>query len=64
MTLSKWVVSGDKKPEPFDLVTMAFENGRQQPGWWTGSSWDSGKAMKGDQVVAWVKVGNSVGLGS
>lgn len=30
-----------EKPEPFDLVTVIFKNGKTQNAWWTGAVWDS-----------------------
>ena len=27
--------------EPYELITLFFEDGTQQNAWWTGSSWDS-----------------------
>ena len=51
-----WIRVKVKKPTTFDLVMVCFDNGYQQPGWWTGQTWDCGKRLKGKDVVAWKRI--------
>jgi len=50
----RWWNPDKKLPETYELVTMLFENEKQQPGWWTGHNWDSGRKVDKDlKVVGW-----------
>lgn len=54
--LDGWKDVRERKPTHYDLVLMLFDNGKIQPGWWTGQMWDAGKGMKGVDVIAWKKM--------
>lgn len=51
-----WVRVEEKKPPKFELVHIVYDNGEEQPAWWTGNAWDMGKKRRGDEVVAWKRI--------
>ena len=54
-TLNQWFVPKDRLPPEYELVKVAYDNGKEQMGWWTGVRWDSGIEKRGEEVIAWRK---------
>ena len=61
MASKGWMPFPEHKPGKkyeYELVYIAYESGRQQVAWWTGSYWDALKPIREEKVVAWKFKGN------
>lgn len=50
-----WHDPKDNLPPLFDLVVVRYASGYEQPAWWTGVAWDSGKKLPRKEVKEWKK---------